>query len=73
MSKNQFAPAMAQFVVPSHMSRSISIEGFDLAADDNGVLEAPERFAPTLLAHGLMRMPAAVAAPQGNKQQQAGR
>lgn len=72
MSKhNPFAVSMSSFVVPPHMSRSFSIEGFDMAADENGVLEAPEKFADTLLAHGLIRLPPAAA--QSGKQQNAGR
>lgn len=72
MSKhNPFAVSMAQFVMPSHMSRSLSIEGFDLQADENGIVEAPEKHAETLLAHGLMRMP--VSAPAAPQQKQAGR
>lgn len=54
MSKSKLpTTAMVRLVIPPHMSTSISVEGFELEADDDRTIEVPEKVAGTLRAHGL--------------------
>lgn len=56
---NPFAVNMVKLYVPAGMSPSISVAGFDLAADKDGAIEVPKEHVPTLMAHGLTSTPAA--------------
>lgn len=54
MSKSKLpTTAMVRLVIPAHMSTSISVEGFELEADDDRTIEVPEKVAATLRSHGL--------------------
>lgn len=54
MSKSKLpTTSMTRMVVPAHMSTSVSVEGFELEADEDRTIEVPEKIAVTLRAHGL--------------------
>lgn len=54
MSKSKLpTTAMVRLVIPAGMSTSVSVEGFELEADDDRTIEVPEKAATTLRAHGL--------------------
>lgn len=54
MSKSKLpTTAMTRLVVPPHMSTSVSVEGFELEADEDRTIEVPEKIAAVLRSHGL--------------------
>lgn len=67
MSKsNPFQTPMARLQQPDDMrGSSVSIGGFTLEPDDDGVVEVPAHLAPSLIAHGMTPAAAKPAAAKG--------
>lgn len=66
-TKNPFQSSMTRLVLPAHMGPSVSIAGFELQADDDGVVEVPNHLAGELRAHGLKDAPAKAEASAAGK------
>lgn len=54
---NVFQPSMVKLQVPRGFSRSISISGFTVDADDNGHVVVPANLKQQLIDHGLSEVP----------------
>lgn len=54
MNGNVFQQSMVKLQVPLGMGRSISVSGFTVDADDDGMVLVPAKVRPALMAHGLL-------------------
>lgn len=50
---NQFQQSMTKMKIPEGMSTSVSVSGFNLEADAEGLVEVPKNLVPILRDHGL--------------------
>lgn len=51
--ENQFAVDLVSLQIPDGMSSSISVGGFPVEADADGIVQVPTQFAALLRDHGL--------------------